>query len=107
MPDVPAETVTVEGEADKEKPLEDELELDPPQPERTKPTAAKASMYETARIRRKRQPTMPARSSPREPREAVVMGSVGLEEILLFLALWKAWTFPFWTEALEQFAVPV
>ena len=107
MPDVPAETVTLEGEIDKEKLLEDELELDPPQPERTKPSATRASMYERARIRRKRQPTMPARSSPREPKAAAVMGSVGLEEILLVLARWKAWTFPLWTEALEQFAAPV
>jgi hypothetical protein len=107
MPDVPAEAVTVAGDTDKENPLEDELELDPPQPERTKPSATRAIMHERARIRRKRQPTMPARSSPREPKAAAVTGSIGLEEILLALVLWKAWTFPLWTEALEQFVVPV
>ena len=107
MPDVPAETVTLEGEIDKEKLLEDELELDPPQPERTKPSATRASMYERARIRRKRQPTIPARSSPMEPKAGTVIGSTGLEEILVVLALWKEWAFPLLTELLEQFAVPV
>ena len=107
MPDVPAETVTVEGETDKEKLLEDELELDPPQPERTKPRAARASMHERARIRRKRQPIKPARSNPVEPRTGAVIGSMELEEILAVLALWKVCIFPLRTEALEQFAVPV
>jgi len=107
MPDVPAETVTLEGEIDKEKLLEDELELDPPQPERTKPSATRASMYERVRIRRKRQPTIPARNSPTEPKSATVRGSTGLEEILVVLALWKEWVFPLLIELLEQFAVPV
>src|ERR1035438_7759531 len=107
MPDVPAQTVTVEGETDKEKLLEDELELDPPQPERTKPSATRASLYERARIRRKRQQTTPARSSPTQPKAATVIGIMGLEEILVVLVLWKAWAFPLWTELLEQFAVPV
>ena len=50
MPDVPAETVKLEGETDKEKLLVDELELDAPQPERTKPRATRASMHERMRI---------------------------------------------------------
>jgi len=107
MPDVPAETVTLEGEIDKEKLLEDELELDPPQPERTEPRAARAIMQERPRIRRKRQPIKLARNNPVEPRTGAVIGSMELEEILAVFALWKVWTFPLWTEALEQFAVPV
>ena len=59
------------------------------------------------RVRRKRQPTKPARSSPTEPKPGAVKGIVVLEEILVVFALWKAWTLPLWTEALEQFAVPV
>lgn len=90
MPEVPAEIVTLEGETDKEKSL-DALVVDPPQPERTKPSAARARMHEKAWIRRKRQPTIPARSSPTEPKAATVIGSTGLEEILVVvLALWKA-----------------
>jgi hypothetical protein len=107
MPDVPAETVTLEGEIDREKPLEDEPEVDPPQPERTKPKAKKASMHERPRTRRKRQPKMPASSNPMEPKAGVVIGSMESEEFLPVLTLWKAWTFPLLTEALEQSAVPV
>jgi hypothetical protein len=106
MPDVPAETVTLEGETDKEK-LLDELVVDPPQPERKKPSATRARVHETVRIRRKRQPTKAARSNPAEPKAGVVIGSIGLEEILEALELRKAWTLPLWTEAVEQFALPV
>jgi hypothetical protein len=107
MPDVPAETVTLEGETDSEKLLEDEPELVAPQPERTRPRAARASMHERRRIRRKRQLIKPARSNPTDPKPGAVKGNMALEEIVAVLALWKAWTLPLWTEALEQFAVPV
>lgn len=107
MPDVPAETVTLEGETDSEKLLEDELELALPQPERTRPRAARASTHERTRVRRRHQPTRPARSNPAEPTPGAVKGNIMLEAILELLALWNAWTLPLWIEALEQFAVPV
>jgi len=82
--------VILEGETDKEKPLEDELELDPPQPERTKPSVTRASMYERARIRRKRHPIKPARSNPVEPRTGAAKGNAGREEIVAVVALRNA-----------------
>ena len=98
----------LEGETDKEKLLEDEPELDPPQPERTKPSATRASMYEMARVRRKRHPIKPARRNPVEARTGASTGNAGTEEILVVGVLRNAWcAFPFWTEALEQFVVPV
>lgn len=108
MPDVPAEMVTVEGETDREKLLEDELELVEPQPETINPSATKASMYERERIRRKRQPIKPASNNPVEPRTGAATGNAGVEEIVVVVALRNAWwAFPLWAEAPEQFAAPV
>jgi hypothetical protein len=107
MPDVPAETVTLEGETDSEKLLEDEPEPDVPQPESTSPRTARASTHERMRSRRIRVPIRPVRSNPAKPSPGAVKGTIVLEEILVVFALWKAWTLPLWTEAPEQFAVPV
>ena len=70
IPDVPADTVTLEGDTETVNPLDDELELDPPQPDTARIKTTSANAKRNPRNLRKRQPTSPAIRNPMETKAA-------------------------------------
>ena len=109
IPEVPAATVTVEGESDSEKLFEVEevdVEDEEPQPESAKPTAASRRIGKMARRRRKRHPMRLAISKPKQPKEACSTRRAVVERVLFAAVERKELTFPL-KELLVQLAVPV
>ena len=107
MPDVPADTVTVDGETETEKVPEDEA-TDPEleQPERPKPSSVRAMKQQRTPIWRRRRITHAARKRPRILKAAALVD--GEEELLeTFVVFAIACNFPLPRSELEQFVAPV
>lgn len=99
--------MTVDGETETEKLLEEDETVEPEleQPESPRAKVARANKQQRLRICLERRPTMSARRSPKTPKVAALIDRNELEE--RFFVLRKAWTLPDWICALEQFAEPV
>jgi hypothetical protein len=105
MPDVPAETVTVDGETEREKLLDEFVDAELEQPESAKPNATIVRRQQRLRTCGERLPTKSARRSPNTPKVDAFVVRMVFEES--FVVLRKEWIFPALICALEQLDEPV